>query len=299
MSTVFGFIGFGEVASVLSEAISEHGGRVVATDVLLSQVGGEAILQERIRSGSAVLVSMNDLVRESDIVLSTVTTMAALQVAEEVASRLRKGQNYVDLNSTSPRVKMKIGVALSLSAATFVEAAVLGAVGATGARTRLLLCGKSANDMANLLNEYGLNATFYSETVGQASTFKMLRSIFSKGLEALILETLVAGRRAGIEESLWGDITSFMASKPFDVIAHNWTKSHGSAYERRYHEMEQVLETMREVGVRPIMSEATAELFRRSVRLNLASRLRSAGDDLAHAVIDALVTGQDLLENEG
>lgn len=251
------------------------------------------------RSEFAGLVSMDDLITESDIVLSTVTTMVARRVAEEVALQLRDGQIYVDLNSTSPSVKTEIKAILSSSAADFVEAAILGAVGATGARTRLLLCGKRANEVANLLNVHGLNATFYSETVGQASTFKMLRSIFSKGLEALLLELLVTARRAGIEDALWGDITSFMDGKPFDVIADNWIRSHGTAYERRYHEMEQVLETMQELGIKPIMTEATAGLFRRSVELDLASWLQGKGDDVRNAVVDRLVAAEQLPEAGG
>ncbi|MCK5248061.1 NAD(P)-dependent oxidoreductase, partial [Candidatus Bipolaricaulota bacterium] len=108
MTPVLGFIGFGEVASVFSTALSEHGARVLATDILLSRDGGEAVLRERMAGAPIELVSMSDLVRQCDVVLSTVTTMVACQVAEEAAPFLRQGQVYLDLNSTSPGVKKKI-----------------------------------------------------------------------------------------------------------------------------------------------------------------------------------------------
>jgi 3-hydroxyisobutyrate dehydrogenase-like beta-hydroxyacid dehydrogenase len=97
--------------------------------------------------------------------------------------------------------------------------------------------------------------------------FKMLRSIFSKGLEALVLELLLAGRRAGVEEDLWRDVVGFMTANPFDLIAENWVRSHATAYERRYHEMVQVAQTMTEIGVDPVMTAGTEAFFRRSLSL--------------------------------
>ena len=35
--------------------------------------------------------------------------------------------------------------------------------------------------------------------------FKMLRSVFSKGMEALLIEFLVAAERAGIRADLWAE----------------------------------------------------------------------------------------------
>ena len=287
MTPVLGFIGFGEVASVFSMALSQHGARVLATDVLLSRDGGEAVLRERMAGTPIELVSMSDLIHKCDVVLSTVTTMVACQVAEEAAPFLRQGQVYLDLNSTSPGVKKKIASIIDETPADFVEAAVLGAVGASGAQARMLLCGERGVEIAELLSSLGLRPTFYATEIGKASMFKMLRSIFSKGLECLVIEFLIAIRRAGIEDDLWNDIAGFMATKPFDVIADNWTRTHGTAYERRYHEMEQVVETMAELGVSPIMTEATTALFARSSSLDLASHLDGA-EDLRNAVIDAL-----------
>jgi hypothetical protein len=40
----------------------------------------------------------------------------------------------------------------------------------------------------------------------------MLRSIYSKGLEALLLELLISGEKAGIKDELWDDIVQLMKS---------------------------------------------------------------------------------------
>lgn len=287
MTPVFGFVGFGEIAAVFSAALSEHGARVYATDVLLSEPGGEDLIRSRMKVDTVSLVPVEELVAKCDLILSTVTTQVARQVAETVGPSMRPEQIYLDLNSTSPAIKVAIGESIGRSPGDFVEGAVLGAVGATGAGTRILVAGERGEGTASLLTRFGLNVSFYSPSVGNASMFKMLRSIFSKGLECLIIEFLVAARRAGLEKDLWDDITSFMAKKPFDVIADNWTRSHGAAYERRYHEMLQVMETMEEIGVSPIMTSATTALFERSVSLDLGAKLQGE-QRLRNAVIAAL-----------
>ncbi len=80
---------------------------------------------------------------------------------------------------------------------------------------------------------------------------------------------LVAAHRAGIEEELWKDITSYMDGEAFDVIAQNWVRSHAVAHERRYFEMHQVIETLDQLHVQPTMAVATLEIFERSTGLRL------------------------------
>jgi len=190
-------------------------------------------------------------------------------VAKECVRYFKPNKIYIDLNSTSPLVKIEISEIIQSSKADFVEGAILGAVGVTGPKTRILITGKRGEEAAGIFNDLGLNVSYYSPEIGKASMFKMLRSIFSKGLEALILECLIAGKRAGIEKDLWNDITNFMSKNPFDQIAANWIKTHVSAYERRYHEMIQVVETIKELALNPVMTSATKEFFNRSLSLGL------------------------------
>ena len=254
-----GFIGFGEVASVFSRAMRERGAEVAAYD----------ILEERVRKGGVRFFPLPDLVKRVDYVLSTATTQVARRVAEDCAPHLKPGQVYVDLNSTSPSVKIEAGKIIQPTGAHFVEGAILGAVGATGAATHILAGGAKGKDAAETLSGLGLRVSFYSPEIGKASMFKMLRSIFSKGLEALILELLIAGKRAGIEKDLWKDVSDFMTRTSFDRVAANWTQSHAVAYDRRYHEMVQVRQTMREIGLDPVMTAATETFFDRSRAIGL------------------------------
>ncbi len=263
-------IGFGEVGACFSRALRSKGAELRAYDSLLEKAENDKI-RSRMAEAGVQSGSLEEVVRASELILSTVTNQKAASVAEACVHALQPGQFFVDLNSTAPAIKVEIGRILKPSGCDFVEGAILGAVGATGADTRILAGGEKAAKVAELLSRHGLNVSYYSPEIGKASMFKMLRSIFSKGLETLLLELLIAGRRAGIDHDLWDDITDFMEKKSFAAIGGNWIQTHAVAYERRYHEMVQVTETMREIGIEPIMTDATTAFFRRSLALDLDS----------------------------
>ncbi|RMF89543.1 MAG: NAD(P)-dependent oxidoreductase [Nitrospinota bacterium] len=283
-----GFLGFGEVASTLSKPLREHGAQVAAYDILLSQEGGKAILQRRAQDPGIVFLSLPALISHADYLLSTVTTQMATQVAQECAPYLKPGQVYLDLNSTSPAVKITISQIVEATGADFVEGAILGAVGISGARTAILTAGARGKEVAERLTSLGLRVSYYRPEIGKASLFKMLRSIFSKGVEALLLEMLLAGKRAGIARDLWREINELLSQNRFEQVAANWIQSHAVAYERRYHEMVQVSETMREIGVEPVMTAGTIAFFRRSLRLDWETAFREKPTSMDQ-VIDFLV----------
>lgn len=249
--------------------MAARGVEVFAYDVLLEEEGGLETLRRRAGESQVRFASCAEVASSADYVLSTAATQVAVEIARTWAAYLSPGQTFVDLNSTAPQVKIAIGELIAPSGAAYVEGAIMGAVGATGAETRILLGGARAGQAAAVLRQVGLNAAFYSEEVGRASMFKMLRSVLSKGLEALLIEFLVAARRAGMEGELWEELREMTAKAPFDRLAANWVQTHAVAYERRYHEMVQVEETLRDLGLDPVVTAATVDLFRRSRTLGL------------------------------
>jgi 3-hydroxyisobutyrate dehydrogenase-like beta-hydroxyacid dehydrogenase len=94
--------------------------------------------------------------------------------------------------------------------------------------------------------------------VGQASAIKMFRSIMIKGLEALMLESMLASSEYGVEARV-------LASLKESFPAIDWEKLSGYLIERvvshgkrRAAEMREVADTVREIGLEPIMAAATA-----------------------------------------
>ena len=270
MKTI-GFLGFGAVASCFGGALHGAGARVLAHDVLLARPGGREKLAARASGWSVELVDADTLAREAQLVLSTVTTDVALAAARAFAPRLASGKTYVDLNATAPAVKRDIARVVESAGADFVEGAILPAIGVMGARSQVLACGPSAARVAAELTALGLNVKAYGEEIGRASSFKMLRSVFSKGVEALLVECLLAARRAGVEEDLWREIVTTLDAASFEEVGGNWVRTHATAHARRHHEMVQVADVLRELGVDAPMTDATLRFFERSTRLALSS----------------------------
>jgi 3-hydroxyisobutyrate dehydrogenase-like beta-hydroxyacid dehydrogenase len=265
-----GFIGFGEVASCFAEALQSAGARVVAYDLLLAREGGRERLASRARAAPPEFLDLHPLVERADLVVSTVTADVAVAVARHCAPLLSPGQVYVDLNATSPAVKRQIAAEIARSHGDFVEGAILPAIGVMGAKSQVLLCGARAGDVARAMTALGLNFSAYGEEIGRASSFKMLRSVFSKGLEALLVECRLAARHAGVEDDLWREIVATLDAASFDQVGGNWVRTHGTAHARRYHEMVQVASVLEELGVDAPMTEATVRLFERSTRVRLS-----------------------------
>jgi len=264
-----GFIGFGEVASTFAKQMTKAGAEVWAYDVLLSQRDGLKTIRKRAGIEKIEIHSLEEVCRACRYLLSTVTTHKARDAAASAARYIKRNHVYIDLNSTSPAVKTDIGNIIRSAGAHFVEAAILGAIGTAGHRACILTSGEKGKEVSELLNQLGLNVSFYSTEIGKASMFKMLRSILSKGIECILLEFLVAGKRAGIGKDLWEDITRYFSETSFEKAASNWIQTHPAACERRHHEMLQVIETMREIGVDPIMTSATEGFFGRSLSLEI------------------------------
>lgn len=250
-----GFIGFGEVGRLFAREMRGRGGEIYYFDV-----------QDKDREEGIVFLPLRDLIEKCDIILSTVNTHLAAAVAEETVPYLTSGKTYADMNSTSATVKKRIAQIIQPSLASFIEGAILSAVGETGARASILVSGEKGEEFSRLMNHLGLiNLKYFSPNIGDASQVKMIRSIFSKGVECLLLEMLIAGRRAGVADYLWKDIVDFMTRHSFEKVSENWIKTHPLACERRYHEMLQVLETLADLDVVPTMSRGTCDFFRRSV----------------------------------
>ena len=267
-SNRIGFIGFGEVARAFSQALEAHGASLHYYDVAPKE-----------HPEYITPLPLRELADQSDILLSTVTTDVAVAAAQQALPFLRPDIIYADMNSTSPSVKMRIAEIIGKKA-IFIEGSILSAVGEAGAKSAILVSGEKAEAFATRMRELGLvNLKYFSPTIGEASRLKMLRSIFSKGVECLLLEMLLAARKAGLAEYLWNDIVEFMTKHSFQGIAENWIKTHPPACERRYHEMKQVLETLGDLNVEAVMTQGTTNFFQRSVDLRLGKEFARKPDD--------------------
>lgn len=249
-----GFIGFGEVGKAFSKVMRENGANVYYYDIV-----------EKKQEKDIKFLTFKELITKCDIIISTIVTNRSIEVAKKSVRYLNNKKTYADLNSTSAFVKNKIGDIIIQSGSNFIEGAILNAIDEKGANAHILVSGVAAENFTDLMNKLGLvNMKYYSKKIGDSSRVKMVRSIFSKGVECLLLELLIAAKRVGIEQYIWNDIIDFIGKGSFEHAAKGWIGSHPLACERRYHEVLQVIETLEDMGIDPIMTKATSEFFNRS-----------------------------------
>ena len=271
-------IGYGEVGSILSETLQKAGVEINIYTRAFEDPTRTDIIKKKLREEGYHYGTLKEVVQNSKYIFSTVTTNEAENVARNCTPYLQGGHYYIDLNSVSPNIKRSIQIIIEGTQATFIEGAILEAINISGSKTKILLSGRKAGDLSRLLLNNGMNVQFYSHDIGKASMFKMFRSIFTKGVEATLIEMLVAGKRVGIEEELWEDITNFMALSSFREIGANWIKTHAISHQRRYHELQEIIATMKERNIPPLVTNGVANVFKQSLDVNLKKKFRIKPD---------------------
>jgi len=268
----FGIVGYGVVGSLFARLLRQHGACVISCDILLDREDTATALRRRILADGGEVGTFDEVLGSSDYILSVTPPQSCREVAARASRALRTGQVYCDLASTSPAAKKEMAAESGANGAHFVEGVILGAVNGTHSSPAILLGGVEAERTAAALQKNGLRARFYSPEIGQASAFKMIRSVFSKGMEALLIETLVAARRADLFDDVWQEIKATLAVNPVEKTLENWIRSHAISSGRRYCEMQEVGEFLSEIGLAPVMAHATADVFRRSNELEMSMR---------------------------
>lgn len=190
----------------------------------------------------------------ADLVLSLVGAVAAVEVAESVIPRMPSSAVYADLNTASPEVKRRIaGVADGVLVA---DIAVLAPVHRDGHRTELLASGMGAARAAELLRPYGVPIAVLDAGAGEAARLKLLRSVFMKGLAALVLEATTAARATGAEDWLRGQIARELGPDGPALVERLLTGTPRHAV-RRVQEVRDALSGLEAAGLPDDMTRAT------------------------------------------
>ncbi|MCO6382917.1 NAD(P)-dependent oxidoreductase [Oceanicola sp. 502str15] len=231
------------------------------------------------RVGVAGADSLAEAAGQATAVFSLVTADQAEAAAAAAADVLAPQTWFFDCNSCSPGTKRRNADLLQGRGIRYVDTAVMAPVHPKLHRTPLLVSGPCADEAAEMLQALDMEAKTAGPAIGTASATKMIRSVMVKGIEALTLECVLAGRRAGVDEAV---IASLDASMPGwtwpDRAAYNMERSttHGL---RRAAEMREVARTVEELGLPSQMSRAIVEWQQRAG--DLALDLAGAGPDYA------------------
>ncbi len=282
------FIGFGEAGQAIAAGLHDaDAAQMTAWDILFPQAAGNKLRRAADASAVRCAASAADAVADAELVISAVTAASSGDAAESVKPYLRGNPFFLDINSVSPGRKQDTAKLLG-AAARYIDVAVLAPIYPARHQTPMLLAGPDSAAVAPTLADLGMRASIAGAEIGAVAAIKMVRSVMIKGIEALTLECFLAAARAGVIDEV---ATSMRNNYPgldwAKIVPYNLERMavHG---ERRAAEMEEVAETLRELGVEPLMTSATVKRQREMAEIGQQQNVRSVLNKDRAAMLGAI-----------
>lgn len=278
MSFQLGFIGFGEAAYNMGKGLKGEGLKdIKAFDVALD-LGGqlkETFINRCADADVAIAQNAQEIVDTCDVVVICVPAKFTASTAEGLLPYAKKGQLFVDVTTALPPIKEKEAALFAEKGAQYVDSAMLGSLVVSRHKVPMLASGEGAERWKSLMDPYATKITLVGEgsKAGEASRIKLARSVFMKGLEALIVESFLFARKCGIEDRIMDSITNSMDKESFRSMAERMAGADLVHSERRSFEVGEAIELMKEVGVEPIVASGVKERLAHTAALGMNKEL--------------------------
>jgi len=261
-----GFIGFGEVASKLTRRLLTR--RLYDNDVeVISSTEGRSVETKRLAEDSLATIvdSYEEVAKSSDILISATTPYEALNVAKKYGPLV--DGIFLDLNNISPKTTLemsnifkntdnyntnynsshsnnvKYSTALKTSS-NFIKGSIMGSI--KSPESLIYVSGENAEKL-EVLNDYGLNIYIISENVEDSAYIKMLRSIYTKGVTALLYEVFGLSEDMGLTKELFSSLIN-TEGENFEEQTKSRINSLTTSHERKFQEMNEILEFLEEIS---------------------------------------------------
>lgn len=244
-------IGLGEAGAVYAAACAAAGHLTTGYDPVTAPPAGVG----RGETGP-------DAVRDADLVIVLTSASLSATIAADLAPHLATGAVYADFTTAAPDVMVDVAAVVESRGARFADVAILGPVPLQGARTGVIVSGSGAAAVSEVLGALGAPVEFLDGPAGDATSHKLLRSVFMKGLALVVCEAVAAGRAAGAEDWIRAQIASQLAGDGTTMLDRFITGSSKHAV-RRAHEMESVVAFLDHLGVPSDMSAASRHALER------------------------------------
>ena len=282
------FIGFGEAGQAIASGLRDEGiQQIAAWDILFPVAEGMRLKAAGEKIGVRLASSAADAVRDTDLVVSAVTAASSYEAAQSVAAHLAGNPYYLDINSVSPGRKQATAKLLD-GCARYVDVAVIAPIHPARHRTPLLIAGPQAEEISPLLRELAMQLTVVGTDTGHAAAIKMIRSVMIKGIEALTLECFLAASRADVLDEVTLSLKNNYPGVDWPKMSEYNLERMASHGERRAAEMEESAATLRELGLDPLMVDATVARQREMGAIGKNEKVRETLTDGRAAMLKAI-----------
>lgn len=253
-----GFIGFGEASSCIAKGLLEHNG----IDIFAYDVNYERALQNAgFLDGVKVVKTVTELLQYSSNIIVAVPGKVDCTAFEEVYASAVEDYLFMDLSTALPEDKAKISKCLEVLKAKYVDVAVMGSVPKLLHRTPMLISGSGCVDMMSLFKDLYMDISICGDDAGKASTVKLCRSVFMKGLPALLIETKRVCQKYDVEEVVFESIYKNLEGQSFEMFAQRLIDGANLHCVRQRDELEECLEIEKQAGAITCMTEAAIDVF--------------------------------------
>ena len=283
------FIGFGEAGQAIASGLRESGiERIAAWDILFPQAGRRAAQSGRrkIRRAAGVVGCRRGrgnrhghLGGDRGLKPGGGPLGRTASFRQPLLSRHQFGL---------ARPQAGNGDAAWASDARYVDVAVVAAIHPKRHRTPLLIAGPQAEAVAPLLRELDMRAQGCRRSIGGAAAIKMIRRVMIKGIEALTLECFLAAARAGVLDEVTASLKNNYPGLDWAKLSEYNLERMASHGERRAAEMEESAATLRELGLDPLMVEATVRRQREMGAIGKDDAVRQSLDQGRSAILSAI-----------
>lgn len=286
-----GFIGYGEAAFELSYGLSQEGLKnMVAYDSLLNQDSFSQLVTERAKKANVSLkTSIKEVCLQSDIIIVAVPANKSLELSEKIAPFLSENKIYVDVSAAAPTIKEKINELVSTRNILFVDVAMMGPLPVYKHKVPMLVSGNGAENFINYMKPFHMKIKNVSPNPGDATTVKLIRSVYMKGLCALLFEMLEAARYFKVDSLVVESISETMDKTSFKQTLNRLVTGTYIHAERRAHELEGTVDMLKSNKIDSEMSESAKFKLQNISRYNSVSKQHSDPPTDWEEVIDLLI----------
>ena len=269
-----GFIGFGEAAYNLAIGLKGEGlTGIRATDAMQDHpTRGQFVRDRAAEAGVELMAGNKELAEWADMVCNITPAQFAKGALESVLDTLRPDQLFVDLTSSTPSSKAEMAEMVAKTGAKYTDATMLGSLPQDKHRVKIIACGPGALEFKNEMDPWNMNIEYNTGAPGASSAIKLVRSIYMKGIEALLLEMLQAADAYDVVDDVVPSVCKTMDKDPFEVIMNRLVTGMAIHCVRRGAEVQGSVEMLKEAGIDSCMSEGTVKRHMDLAKYNFAEK---------------------------
>lgn len=201
-------------------------------------------------------------VADAELVMAITAAADAPQALAQALASIPGAAVYADLSTAAAGSKQSLAASADARGLLFADVALMAMVPGRGVHTPSLASGSGAEAYRELLAAGGVVVDAISDRAGDAATRKLLRSVFMKGLAAVVIEAMTAAGAAGQEQWLWDNLVDEVTAAGALWLS-RLVSGTGPHAARRVHEMEASAALLADLGVDPVMTRSTIESLRR------------------------------------